>query len=931
LRTPVHLLLVVGILAASPVTAADGEGTAAIEPARAVRGGSLGTWTLTYTPGPEGLKPDGGIRVAFSGFPVRLFDTPQCEDPTAPAYTTARCSDPATPVEVSIGKALRGGWQDVQEVVVRVGATGLPPGQTLQVVYGDTSRGGPGGRVRLREGDDLPVRVYSDTDGDGKAAPIARFPTLTVIGGLAAKLVVCAPSQAVVGEPTPVSVSARDFRNDLAAEYPPAVTLLSDALAAPVQVAFPADPPGVAQAQVTFTRPGVHRLTAQPPSSQDPPITIAAADFFSSTRPQATAEPEFLPELVSVEVTATGARPGSLLRVRPHWRNSGAAAASADYRVSCHLERRPPQGRALMNWDHEPPSPTGAWRPGEDIIYSRTCPIARDVPPGDHALTLGLYRTPEPGEFTVIASFEVCRIHVADDAPLVVDMEPVRSNPIQVLPRTPERRLLWGDLHCHTEHSGDGSGSVRGLYTYARDVSRLDFCACSDHVGVTYPERDWQQIQQAARSFNEPGRFVSILGYEWSNMDHGDKNVYFVGDDEPIRVPRSGQAEDLWPMLEGVDCIVIPHHPAYPVGLRGTDWGRIDPSMVPVVEMCSAHGLAEHMGNPRPYGNNKPMGPSLPGGFAQDALARGLHLGFICSSDDHTGRAGKVGFLAAVFANSFDRSGIINALRARRCYGSTGARILLDVSAGGVPMGGEIAGEMAPDLQVEVHGTEVIECVQVVWDGEVCYTQTPGAETCVFTAALPPLTAVEHYVYVRVTQSDGEMAWTSPIFVRNTGALPQVPGPAASPRFRTVARERPPVPSGIGGLMSRPGLQVWRWPVSEDQINLFIRWGGDDEARDCAGELQLLDAVEYVCTPFHAEDDDTYTDSGEGTIKWQTHAEAGTGDGLNVWVKTDPQRPTRLRLDPTRGGQHRPAEVVTAGGPAEELPLELELVEGVED
>jgi len=291
-------LMGIVLICISTAVRADGDGAATIDPSGAVCSGSRGTWTLTHVAGPEGLRPEGSIRIAFSGFPVGLFETPQCEDPAGPAYTTAHCGDLAVPVHLTVDRSLRGGWQNVQEVVVRVGAPGLAPGQTVHVIYGDTSGGGPGGQVRVREGDDLPVRVYSDTDGDGKAAPLRQFPTVTVIGGSTAAVAVCAPSQALVGEPTLVSVSARDVRNDLASEYPPTVTLTSDSLAAPVEVAFPADPPGVAQAQVVFTRPGVHRLTARTPGSGKPPVVISSPEFISVSRPAADTEPTFVPELL---------------------------------------------------------------------------------------------------------------------------------------------------------------------------------------------------------------------------------------------------------------------------------------------------------------------------------------------------------------------------------------------------------------------------------------------------------------------------------------------------------------------------------------------------------------------------------------------------------------------------------------------------------
>ena len=943
---------------------ADGEGTAEIQPGPTALAGTRGTWTITYHPGAAGMQTNGGIRLRLSGYPIRLFAMPQTTDPAGPDYTTAHCTNDRVPVQVRAARELRGGWQQIEEVTVTVGEPGLSADDALVVVYGDTSGGGPGGSTRGPEGDDLPVRLYSDTNGDGKFAALAQFPTLTLVGGPASRLAVCAPSQAIVGQPTTVSVSARDPRNAVATENLPAVTLDGPGLGAPVEVSFTEGERAVAPAEVTFRRPGVHRLTARPSQTPGELATIGSSDFVAASRPGADAEPGFTPELEKVEVSAIEARPGSTLRVVGHWRNSGTAPPEKGYRVMCHLQRRPPQGRALANWDHNPSTATTEWEPREPILDATVGAIPASIPPGEHALTVGLYVSPAPGKFVVLASYEICRIKVGPDSPLITDISAARSNPIEVFDKQPKRRLLWGDLHCHTENSHDGSGSVTGLYRYARDVSRLDFCACSDHVSPRYPADQWERIQQAAEGFNEPGRFVSILGYEWSNAWHGDKNVYFAQDYEPIRVPESGEAEDLWPMLRGVDCVVIPHHPAYPVGLRGVDWGRIDQDLVPVVEMCSGHGLAEYLGNPRPYGGNKPMGPSLPGGFAQDALTRGLRLGFICSSDDHSAHAGKMGFLVAVYVDSFDRAGILNALRDRRCYGSTGARILIDVRANDEPMGAVIRCQTPPRLSVRVHGTNPLQLVEVVKDGEVCYSRSPDSESCKFDYMAQGLDRQESYYYVRVTQTDGEMAWSSPIFVRNLGPRPRleigevklepssptagetcrvsVPvrndgnalsgpgtlrmmldGPPAVP----VGRERMPARSGIGGLMATPGLQVWRWPVDETSVNVFLRWGGADGARDCAGQVRLIDAADHYWTPFHVEDNDTIEESDPGTIRWSTEAEAGTGDGLNIWVRIDLRNRTRLEIDATRAGERRPDEIFTHTGQVTALPFEIDLVE----
>lgn len=946
-----------------PAVGADGEGTATISPSGIVLAGTTGTWTITYTAGPPGIAPGGGLRLALSGFPIRLFATPQCDDPTKPNYTTARCSNPAVPVKVQMSRALRGGWQDVQTLQVTVGKPGLRQGDRLIIIYGDTSGGGPGGRIRWAEGDDLPLRIYSDTDGDGTYQPLSAFPRITIAGGMAARLVLYGPSQAVVRAPVRLAVSGRDGRGFLATKAPERIVIDGEGLAHPVEVKFPRGRRAIGGATVTFVKPGIYRLSARVPAAPRRAVTIGASAFVSARRPAPDAEPAFRPELRKVIVSATRVRPGSVLQLRTYWTNAGPKPASRPYRIFCHLERRPAKGKALANWDHWPAVETTEWQPGHEIVDEHSCPISDQTPAGEHMLTIGLYRLGGPGKFINLVAYEICRIELSPNLPLVVDIPPALSNPIQVLPKPPRWKLLWGDIHCHSEMSGDGSASIRGLYTYARDVSRLDFCACTDHISPSFPIQKWRKIQAAARTFNAPGRFVAILAYEWSNMYHGDKNVYFLRDDEAIRVPRSGQAEDLWPMLAGVDCVVIPHHPAYPVGLRGTDWTRIDPSFVPVVEMCSAHGIGEYFGNPRPYGRNKPMGPSLPGGFAQDALARGLELGFICSSDDHSGHPGKLGPIVAVYADSLTRRGILDALRARRCYGTTGSRMILTFTADGKPMGSELQCSRPPLLRVEVHAPAAIDRVEIVRNGKVCHTERPSGTTGRFTYRDRDMSEENVYYYVRITQVDGHMGWSSPVFVQNVGPLPRLtvtnvtvtpapPRPGRPAMLEAVVRnagrrtaqpavvwftidgppsiparrEYPPARSGIGGLMMRPGLQVWRWPVGDEAVNVFIRWGGDDSARDCSGSVRVLDAMDYVWTPFHPEHNDKYEEPTRGLIQWSTTAEPGTGDGLNLWVLIDPCKRTHLQLDFKRGGKRRPEEIFTRAGPVKQLPFELDLV-----
>jgi hypothetical protein len=231
--------------------------------------------------------------------------------------------------------------------------------------------------------------------------------------------------------------------------------------------------------------------------------------------------------------------------------------------------------------------------------------------------------------------------------------------------------VLFGDLHQHTAHS-DGCGSVEELWTAARDQRGLDFAAITDHDQFcrrALGPATWRIATQSAASFNEPGRFTAIAGYEYTGPRHpgpGHKCVYF-GDRVPERVPER-DIDALFALLRELGAIAVPHH----VGWTGGDFAHHDPALQPVWEICSVHGCYEAE-------DACPAHPPrvdhiIPGQFVRDALAAGLRFGFIGATDSHgldwhhgiarwrnPFRAG----LACVIGAENTRDGILASLRAR--------------------------------------------------------------------------------------------------------------------------------------------------------------------------------------------------------------------------------------------------------------------------
>ncbi|HUR29493.1 MAG TPA: DUF3604 domain-containing protein, partial [Planctomycetota bacterium] len=216
--------------------------------------------------------------------------------------------------------------------------------------------------------------------------------------------------------------------------------------------------------------------------------------------------------------------------------------------------------------------------------------------------------------------------------------------------------------------------------------------------------------------------------------------------------------------------LTIPHHVGGgPIAL---DWTiASDPELEPVVEIVSVHGSSEAEDCP------KRIADPVAGCFARDGLARGALLGFVGSGDTHDGHPGLArlgghygcGGLAALVCEERSAAAIHDALKSRRVYATSGARILLRFSFAGQPMGAVVsAAEVAQSgaLFASVVGTAPIERIDVVRGAGVAVSfEGDGQPELTISGVLDGVGPGE-WVYVRVLQTDGELAWSSPIFVR---------------------------------------------------------------------------------------------------------------------------------------------------------------------
>ncbi|MEE8536178.1 MAG: DUF3604 domain-containing protein, partial [Kiloniellales bacterium] len=288
-----------------------------------------------------------------------------------------------------------------------------------------------------------------------------------------------------------------------------------------------------------------------------------------------------------------------------------------------------------------------------------------------------------PGQFTVEID------GLTADAPGEVDLEVLgedgavlaRANPLRVVAEA-ELLAYWADLHGQSEET-IGTNGAQAYFAFARDRAFLD---ATGHQGNDFQITGefWAELARLSAAFDEPGRFVTLPGYEWSGNTSlgGDRNVYFAGEGRPIRrsshalvADRSDvesdctTAEALFAALrrEGEDAICFAHCGGRYADVKLAHDGRLERSM----EIHSSWGTFEWL--------------------LRDAFEMGYRVGIVANSDGHKGRPGAsypgsslfgaIGGLTCLLMPELTREATLECLRRRRHYATTGARLTLEVAA----------------------------------------------------------------------------------------------------------------------------------------------------------------------------------------------------------------------------------------------------------
>ncbi len=355
------------------------------------------------------------------------------------------------------------------------------------------------------------------------------------------------------------------------------------------------------------------------------------------------------------------------------------------------------------------------------------------------------------------------------------DVDRCRNQSVTVNGRT--LRLIRGEYHRHTEISGDGGndGPLEDMWRYALDVSQMDWLGCGDHDNGAGREYTWWLTQKTTDAFRIAGKFEPPFTYERSvRYPEGHRNVMFAqrGIRTLPRLPithrdQEGPAPDtemLYRYLHQYQGICASHTSATSMG---TDWRNNDPVVEPFVEIYQGDRQNyERPGAPRCPTADNSIGGWEPKGFVNLALLKGYRLGFQCSSDHLSTHIS----YAHIYAEELSREGLLKAIRERHTYGSTDnivAEFTSNANGREYMLGDEFSTSTPPSFRIKLSGTATWDKITLVKDDVEVPLKHDGSKVVDLTWTDPnPVSGKTSYYYVRGEQTDTELVWVSPMWIK---------------------------------------------------------------------------------------------------------------------------------------------------------------------
>lgn len=351
--------------------------------------------------------------------------------------------------------------------------------------------------------------------------------------------------------------------------------------------------------------------------------------------------------------------------------------------------------------------------------------------------------------------------------------------------RTQENyNLYFGQLHSHTSYS-DGAGTITDAYEHASEVGEttgtLDFLAVTDHsnsfddadnASITngYNSTEWTEGQAASETYTTD-TFVALFGYEmtWSN-GLGHINTFntdgFQSRTQTEYSTYSTALQNYYETLKTVsDSISQFNHPGTTFG-DFSDFAYYDEEiddLITLIEVGNGEGTVGSSG----------YFPSYE--YYTRALDKGWHLAPTNNQDNHKGLWGDANTArTVVLADTLTEESIYDAMRNYRVYATEDNDLDIYYTLDGNIMGSILSADDVGEtvtltVRLEDLTDESFGKVEVIVNGGYSLEQetvSGNSDTVTFNVS-----SDYSYYYIKVTEADGDIAVTSPVWVGEVEAV----------------------------------------------------------------------------------------------------------------------------------------------------------------
>lgn len=314
--------------------------------------------------------------------------------------------------------------------------------------------------------------------------------------------------------------------------------------------------------------------------------------------------------------------------------------------------------------------------------------------------------------------------------------------------------IYFGNIHSHSAIS-DGEGSAQDAMEWAKFETDYDFYVITDHSEMILPD-EWKEMQKQADLYNEDGVFTAMRGFEWSHPLLGHVCVYNT--DKFTNFILTPFLCSFYSWLDEHDALAQFNHPGREI-LVFCDFEYS--------EEVSDNFFAMETGNKNDGCNDLEYLNYYPA-----VLDKGWRVAPTNNQDNHSLKTNS--HRTVIVSEHLSRSGIMDAMKARRIYSSDDPDMKIIFKHDDSWMGSEIeTSEETLDFKIWIKDNEPIKKVTLHTNkGTVAAELIPDPET-LEVKWTPEVEIVDStYFYIQVEEEnlldddlEVQIAVTAPFWV----------------------------------------------------------------------------------------------------------------------------------------------------------------------